>query len=1023
MLQTRAASGIHNIERSNMYRPVHRKFNINRHHLRLDTSNSPYNSQRSSDRTTNLSVCLSVTQKDIVSTRPAKVKADDQFKAVKIPPETFKFSAALKPVSSTRQNVRRANGNSSTNLSLQTVDSTAQGRAGEEKAKSAPKCAIVRATSRGLLHVNVKDASITEKPSAGFTDRATKETKGIVSPSTACRPSSKMKSPFVRLLARNKLTNSYNKVGFDSFPASRNSRRNISNNELATSFGSTSSQVKAAGVFLGDNISTRSISGDPRIKPGISHIPSSLLSNKQRSVVPGGSRSKSSTGHHVTPTETSIGRKTKSARPHRCTSHTNNDLGCLLDQQTVARLAARMEGHVIENNGQNLQAGLTPLCLPARAQVVNFRADPSASSSPFFRACQLTRLPIVEWMLRESQPDLEQTGVFLQPGDATLYQVTPLWYASATGNLELVRLLASFGADVNASTETGSTAVRAACCTGQVGVVQFLVAHGADLHVKTQHGVTTLMSSVHSVPLTKFALHHGVTINASDEQGNTALHYAAEAGHPEVTRLLVETGADATVVNKAGCSPLQGAAENRHQEVTEYLIQCVSPRLEEIIDAYSILGAMIIMVNGNVPHGLACWHRALTLTCINSGTSSGSKPSPAPPPQSPSSSIVISSPRLNTPSLTHRISKSALSKSRKCPSFLERELGIDEITTTRELALVASDYDALCMQALLVYERIRGVSHENLVSLIMYRGAMSADCGDYKRAAHLWVVAYELQLQKCSSGLLDVYHPRMCRNVRFLCRVLYHMGTNNPNNSPQPILIEEERFSKLFGMICSHALKALHKPAVHFEPETSNLDFLLTALLTLLCAYLQMYTSQERTMQFWQHLREMVRVNPKDSKSKSLLGMCLERDRFLPYTEVPRFDLEAPVPGKVFSWPCRPMLEILLLLGADPLVRDNNGDTVLHTVVMTISHEPSGSDLDTDTVVMLLKHGAHADQVNREKATPLDLLSASEVGIRRVLQNKISLQCLAARVIVSKSIPYIGEIPKSLYAFVELHAS
>ena len=71
----------------------------------------------------------------------------------------------------------------------------------------------------------------------------------------------------------------------------------------------------------------------------------------------------------------------------------------------------------------------------------------------------------------------------------------------------------------------------------------------------------------------RFTLHHGVPINATDDQGNTALHYAAEAGHLEVVQLLVEIGADASVVNKVGCSPLQEAAENRHQEVADYLIQ------------------------------------------------------------------------------------------------------------------------------------------------------------------------------------------------------------------------------------------------------------------------------------------------------------------------------------------------------------------------------------------------------------------------------------------------------------------
>ena len=431
------------------------------------------------------------------------------------------------------------------------------------------------------------------------------------------------------------------------------------------------------------------------------------------------------------------------------------------------------------------------------------------------------------------------------------------------------------------------------------------------------------------------------------------------------------------------------------------------------------------MVGGDSASGLACWHRALTLDNINGRTSSASTPSPAPPPQSPVSNSSISSPSRVTSCKTfaQRTTFTVQCKHRRPPLILEKEFGVAEITTTRELAFVASDYDALCMQALLVYERIRGASHENLISLIMYRGAMCADSGNYREAAHLWIVAYDLQLQKCESELLDVFSPRICRNLKFLCRVLYHMGKNRSNNSVQAARIEEERFAKLFGMTCSHVFKFLHKPMGHLESEGKSLDFLLTALMTFFCAYLLMFPNSERNDQIWIHLRDMVRVNPKDSESKTLLRICLDRERFLPYNEVLRFDQEAPETSKTFPWPCRSMMEILLLLGADPLGRDRYGETVLHTVVRALSDEATGGDIDTDTVAMLLKHGAHADQVNRAKATPLDLLPVSEVGVRRLLQNKISLQCLAARVIVSQHINYIGEIPRALYAFVELHAS
>ncbi|RUS80176.1 hypothetical protein EGW08_012065 [Elysia chlorotica] len=994
------------------YRPLQRKF-VYSQNFYCETSISPYLSQKP-DNARNLSNCLTVTQKDIVPTRSSKVKDEEKGKVITIPSETTskKKPTTQKPAASAKIVSLKESTDISANPS--SCSKAEPRRGAEEKVQSARRCAIVRASSRGLLQVRENDPSIKEKAGEATNNPLIlKSSETYASP----RPKYTTKSPFMRLHARNRLAHSYDRNNLNTFSVSSKILRKTGKTEHPASVGS--SDQNSYGTFRSDSVNTN-VSGGFRFKQRI-NISSPSVS-RQRSIVTENARSKSSAGHNVTFNSVHALRQTKSARPHRCSSHTGNDLGCLLDQQTVARLAARIEGHVIENNGQNLQAALTPLCLQARAQVVNFRADPSASSSPFFRACQLTRHPLVEWMLRECQPDLEQTGVFLQPGDATLYQVTPLWYASATGNLDLVRLLTSFGADVNARTETGSTAVRAACCTGQDGVVQYLVAHGADLHVRTLHGVTTLMSSVHSLSLTKFTLHHGVSVNVADEQGNTALHYAAEAGHPEVTRLLVETGADASVVNKAGCSPIQGAAENRHQEVTEYLIQTVSPTLKDIIDAYYILGAMTIMVGGDSPSGLACWHRALTLANINDRASSASTSSPGAPPQSPvSSSSMSSSPRRVT--VAQRASHSAQSKQRRYQSVLEKEFGIEEITTTRDLAFIASDHDALCMQALLVYERIRGASHENLVSLIMYRGAMCADGGNYTAAAHFWIVAYDLQLQKCESELLDVLSPRICRNLKFLCRVLYHLGRNGSTGSTKTARIDEERFSKLFGMTCSHILKVIHKPISYFETETKSLDFLLTALMTFFCAYLQMFPYSERGVQFWIHLREMVRVNPKDSESKTLLRMCLDRDRFLPYTEVLRFDQEAPGSSRRFPWLCRSMMEILLLLGADPLGRDRYGETVLHAVVRALNEEPTGGDIDTDTVAMLLKHGAHADQVNRAKVTPFDLLPPSEVGVRRLLQSKITLQCLAARVIVSHHIQYIGEIPTSLYSFVELHAS
>jgi len=61
--------------------------------------------------------------------------------------------------------------------------------------------------------------------------------------------------------------------------------------------------------------------------------------------------------------------------------------------------------------------------------------------------------------------------------------------------------------------------------------------------------------------------------------GSTPLHYAAAQGHLEVVKLLVEHGADWTLVNERGKTAEQWALENHHDAVVEYL-ESLTPRVE-----------------------------------------------------------------------------------------------------------------------------------------------------------------------------------------------------------------------------------------------------------------------------------------------------------------------------------------------------------------------------------------------------------------------------------------------------------
>lgn len=66
----------------------------------------------------------------------------------------------------------------------------------------------------------------------------------------------------------------------------------------------------------------------------------------------------------------------------------------------------------------------------------------------------------------------------------------------------------------------------------------------------------------------------GAHIDARDEHGNTPLHLAARMGYPELSKELLEWGADASTVNGDGQLPLEVAImkglENGNNRVSDF---------------------------------------------------------------------------------------------------------------------------------------------------------------------------------------------------------------------------------------------------------------------------------------------------------------------------------------------------------------------------------------------------------------------------------------------------------------------
>ena len=107
---------------------------------------------------------------------------------------------------------------------------------------------------------------------------------------------------------------------------------------------------------------------------------------------------------------------------------------------------------------------------------------------------------------------------------------SPLHSASYVGDLEMIRILLEYGADINAQNDAGATPLHWATTWSRTEVVCVLLEQGADPNISRYDGTTPLHNAVEARSPTKvrLLLEHGVHVDAVDKKGKTALRYARE---------------------------------------------------------------------------------------------------------------------------------------------------------------------------------------------------------------------------------------------------------------------------------------------------------------------------------------------------------------------------------------------------------------------------------------------------------------------------------------------------------------
>lgn len=183
------------------------------------------------------------------------------------------------------------------------------------------------------------------------------------------------------------------------------------------------------------------------------------------------------------------------------------------------------------------------------------------------QAAQLNSDPAVTALLLDRGADIDARSA---RGRTALHR------AARNPNPAVAELLLDRGADLNLPDKLGNTPLHRAGFNEEPAVAAALLDRGANLGARETFGDTVLHNAARNPnpAVLELLLDRGADIKAVDQFGNTALHEAAAAnGNPAVVALLLDRGADLGARDEGGRTPLHEAAlTNRATAIAELLL-------------------------------------------------------------------------------------------------------------------------------------------------------------------------------------------------------------------------------------------------------------------------------------------------------------------------------------------------------------------------------------------------------------------------------------------------------------------
>jgi len=202
--------------------------------------------------------------------------------------------------------------------------------------------------------------------------------------------------------------------------------------------------------------------------------------------------------------------------------------------------------------------------------LVERNADVNSKSqfgpTAFLRAAQMGHLHIVKWLVEEANVEVDS---FSAMGWTALH-----YAATYIGHLNVIRwLVEERKVNVNANHRDGVRALHRAM---EPEIIKYLVQNGADVNAQTDAGWTALHYAAlrNDLDIMQWMIEErNAEVNTRDLDGTTALLLAARENHFDMVKYLLQKGADPIAPTSDGRTLLHYAAKFGHVEIARWLVE------------------------------------------------------------------------------------------------------------------------------------------------------------------------------------------------------------------------------------------------------------------------------------------------------------------------------------------------------------------------------------------------------------------------------------------------------------------